>query len=286
MGEEIGGEGQLVLVKLGGSVITHKDVPKSVNEGNIARLGRELKNALSRVPVRLVIGTGGGSYPHRVAKEYAVGSGLFRRAGPGAGRPPLREGALKGFALTQSSAAELNHLVVAKFLELDLPVLSLQPSAFLYCRGGVVEEVFMKPLENLLGVGAVPVLYGDAVTDTTKGCTIASTEVELAAVARALGGGRLVLCTDVDGVFTGNPHVDPGARLIPEITPHDFESIRGSLSSSHAVDVTGGMLHKVEALVELAREGIESVVINGNTPGALWDALLGKVTRGTTIRGE
>jgi isopentenyl phosphate kinase len=87
----------------------------------------------------------------------------------------------------------------------------------------------------------------------------------------------------VDGVMTADPSKDKNARLIPEITIKNYAKIKSSLTSSDGVDVTGGMLSKVESMLELAKKGIESEIINGDKPGNLLRALKGEKRIGTVI---
>ena len=280
-------------MKLGGSVITYKDQPKTENIETIRRICREIKEAKQECSSRLILGTGGGSFAHYVAHQYAIKEGLFNertmrgnlsgKEGHPSPARSFRANAQKGFALTHDAAAEINHIVVHECLQQDILVVSMQPSAFVVCEDGKITNLFLQPIQNLLDVGLIPVVYGDVVTDTARGCSIISTEMELSALATRLGSTRLIMCTDVDGVYETNPHTNPNAKLIPEITPSNFPSFKSVITSSHATDVTGGMLHKVESLLALTQFGIKSHIINGMTPGLVKRAILGEESFGTMI---
>ncbi len=279
-------------MKLGGSVITYKDQPMKENIDNIRRICREIAKAIQTKPLKLILGTGGGSFAHPVAKQYSVKDGLYLNENKGQVVPTsalapsegrYRPDAIKGFTLTQDAASEINRIVVHELLEQELRVVSMQPSAFCYCQNRQIKEVFLQPIRNILDLGVIPVVYGDVVTDVTKGCSIASTEMLLSLLATQLKGTRIIMCTDVDGVFDANPHTTPRAKLIPKITPATYPSLQKTITSSHTTDVTGGMLHKVQSLLELTKNGIESVIINGMTPGLILSTLLGEGTIGTVI---
>jgi len=79
----------------------------------------------------------------------------------------------------------------------------------------------------------------------------------------------------VDGVYDADPLRDPAARLIPEITAANWSQVRAVLGGSHAPDVTGGMLAKVEEMAGLVREqpGLVVRLVSGLRPGALQAAL-------------
>jgi isopentenyl phosphate kinase len=258
------------LVKLGGSVITRKEVEGSVNQEALERLCCELAEAWRR-GVELVVVHGGGSFPHPVAERFGVHGGL--RSGS------LHE--LRGFALTNDAAARLNRLVVAQLLKAGPPAVGLQPSAMMMARRGVVERVFTEALESMLKLRLIPVLYGDAVMDAERGFSIASAESIIASLAPTLKPERIVLCVDVDGVYDRYP----GGTLIRRVWSGNIEEVRRGLGGARGADVTGGMLHKVESLYALARRGYPSMIVSGLKPGLLLKAIMGEPCEGTLIEG-
>ena len=71
--------------------------------------------------------------------------------------------------------------------------------------------------------------------------------------------------------------------MIPRISSDNIEEVGKYLAGSSGIDVTGGMKHKVEKMLELAEKGIKSQIINGLVPGNLKKALLDKKVKGTII---
>ena len=151
-------------------------------------------------------------------------------------------------------AARLNRLVAGALLTAGVPAWSIQPSASARCRDGELLSLEIDPIGQALAHGLAPLVYGDVALDEKKGGTIISTEQIFAYLARRLGPARLIMVGQVDGVFDSDPLRDRAARPIPEITGQNWVQVRALLGGSHAVDVTGGMLAKVEAMVALARE--------------------------------
>jgi isopentenyl phosphate kinase len=96
------------------------------------------------------------------------------------------------------------------------------------------------------------------------------------------------MATVVDGVFEADPLQDPSAPLVPHISSGNWSVVSSALGGSHATDVTGGMLAKVEEMVTLAREmpGLTIRLLSGGRPGALQAALCGRAGQagGTLIR--
>jgi len=255
---------QLVFVKLGGSVITDKTQPETARPQVISRLAEEIAVALTACPdLRLVLGHGSGSFGHPVAQQHGTHLGVH---GPDGWR---------GFAEVAAVAARLNRLVADALLAAGVPAWSIQPSASARCRDGELLSLETDPIKEALAHGLVPLVYGDVALDEVRGGTIISTEQIFAYLARRLRPARLIMVGQVDGVFESDPLRDPTARLIPEITWQNWAEVRTQLGGSHAADVTGGMLAKVEAMVSLVREpsGMTVHLLSGLRPGALESAL-------------
>ena len=128
----------------------------------------------------------------------------------------------------------------------------------------------------------LPILFGDMIFDTRKGCTIFSTEKVLGFLAeKLLKEGyqveMMIHCGQTNGVY------DEKGRTIPKITDSNFQQIRKVLSGSSGIDVTGGMIHKVEESLQLARKGIKVWIIDGIEQGSLTSVIEGKNVLGTVI---
>jgi isopentenyl phosphate kinase len=251
---------ELVFCKLGGSVITDKAQPATARHEVITRLAGEVARSLDARPdLRLVLGHGSGSFGHVVARKHGT------RHGVRTARDWL------GFSEVAAAAARLNRIVTDAMLAAGVPVLSLQPSASAICQGGELVSLSTGPVERAIAHGLVPLVYGDVALDTEQGGTIVSTEQLFAYITRCVRPARMALVTAVDGVFYGDPFRDPAARPVPEISAANWGAVRAALSGSHATDVTGGMLAKVEEMVALARRlpGLTVHIISGERSGAL-----------------
>ncbi len=264
-----------ILVKLGGSVITDKTRPETPRPEIIRRLAEEVAAARAERPgLRLVLGHGSGSFGHVLALRYRTHRGVVDAPG------------WHYFAHVAAVAARLNRLVTDIFLAAGVPVWSLQPSASARCRAGELLSLQAGPVHEALAHDLVPLVYGDVALDEIQGATIISTEQILAYLAAGLRPARLVLVGEVDGVFGADPLRDPSARPVPHIDPDNWPTVRQALGGSHAADVTGGMAAKVEELVALLQRqpGMQALILSGERPGALKNALLHpEKAGGTTI---
>jgi len=119
------------------------------------------------------------------------------------------------------------------------------------------------------------------ILDLKTGCTIFSTEKVLTILAKEMKDEykiRMIYCTNTDGVYNER------GKTIKKITSKNFGRLKNSILEAKGVDVTGGMLHKVEEALNLAsKEGVETVIINGETLGQLKNLLLGKRVIGTVV---
>jgi isopentenyl phosphate kinase len=195
------------------------------------------------------------------------------------------EGDWWGYVETAVAAARLNRIVADLLLEGRVPVWSAQPSASARCVGGRLVSLAVEPIRAAIERGLVPLIYGDVAFDERQGCTITSTEELFTYLAQQVPVGSIVMVGEVDGVYDRDPLVDPRAAHIPRITPASFARLKAQLGGSHAVDVTGGMLTKVEAMVSLVASGyVEHVhLISGRREDALTQVLLGERERGGTV---
>jgi isopentenyl phosphate kinase len=262
----------LILVKLGGSLITDKTKPFTLRLDIIKRLAREIHEARKKKKMKLIIGHGGGSFPHKPAKDYKTNRGITNKM------------SYKGISLVQDAASRLNRIIVKSLIEAGENAISVQLSAGLIAENGRIKEWYLQPIKEILKYNLLPVPYGDVALDIEKGCCIISTEEILNYLARKFGSKRIILAGITDGVFDKDPQKFPDAKLIPEINSGNYKRVKKCLTESAGIDITGGMLHKVERMWELAEIGAEIEIINGEKKGNLKKALLGEKGLGTIIR--
>jgi isopentenyl phosphate kinase len=260
---------ELILVKLGGSLITDKLKPYAIRQDVLTRLAKEIKESGCE---NLIVGHGSGSFGHQSAHKYQTQRGI------------VNKDSYKGMSIVHRDAAKLNEIVVNEFLAAGLNAFSLQASAGAKCKKGKITEWNMEPVKIMLKNNILPVPYGDVGFDTAQGCCIMSTEEILSFLAINLKAKRIIIVGKVDGVMTADPSIERGSYLIDEITVDGFSRIKKCLTGSDGVDVTGGMLGKVESMLQLAKKGITSEIINGTKPGNLRKALEGERGLGTLIR--
>ncbi len=267
---------ELILLKLGGSVITDKTRPFTARLDVIERLAGEIKNALDERgdDLRLIIGHGSGSFGHEVAARYQTHQGA------------VRPDSWLGFAEVAAAAAELNAIVMKALRDAGVPAMKFQPSASTRTRGEQLMYFETFPIKEVLQHGLVPVVYGDVSVDASQGMSIVSTEKLFDNLARELSPDRIILVGRVDGVFEADPLTHPDAELIEFIDSSNWEEVEAKLAGSHGVDVTGGMLSKVREMYRLtvAMPPMQAMIMSAEEPGRLEAVLKGQmVDFGTLI---
>ena len=259
----------VTLLKLGGSLITDKNKNATLRPDVLTRLASEIHNALEQNPQPLLIGHGSGSFGHFEAKKHNTIKGVETQE------------QWQGFARVSTIASALNYHVANALQETGIPVLRIQPSASAIARNGVIQDMAIKPILNALDNQLVPLVHGDVAFDDELGGTIISTETVFTYLVSKLPVKSILLLGEVDGVY------DEQKQVIPHISADNFSEIQSALGGSKGVDVTGGMLTKVQDMLNLASNPPhpDIFIVNGLVPNRLRDALLGEIVIGTRISG-
>jgi isopentenyl phosphate kinase len=260
------------VLKLGGSVITHKEKPLTPNMPAIERLASEISQANIS---HLILVHGGGSFGHPIAKRYAIEKGYKDQS------------QIMGFSKTRQAMMMLNKLVVDSLIQHNIPAVTVQPSSCIITKQGRIQLIEAKPLRKLLELGFVPVLHGDAVLDSDKGFAILSGDQLVSSLAIRLNAERIIIGIDVDGLYSSDPKTDSDAQLIQHVTPQELRKLQYKIRENKVADVTGGMFGKIMELIPAVEKGIEAMIINAAKPDNVYKALKSERVSGTVIkRGE
>ncbi len=139
-------------------------------------------------------------------------------------------------------------------------------------------ENMRNTLLRLLELQAIPVVNeNDAVVTDEIGVhnTIGENDTLSAIVAELTEAELLILLSDIDGLYTADPHRDPDARLIErveEITPA-LEALAGGSGSALG---TGGMATKLSAAKLATAAGADMIIANGRKPELLYQIAAGE----------
>ena len=258
----------MILVKLGGSVITDKSRLKVFRGSSCARLARELNPAKSE----LALVHGAGSFGHIEAKKHSLHRGF------------KKEAQLKHVAAVQRDVRELNLRVLEALIDGDIKAVSIPPAASATFDGGKIKVFEPDPFRVVLDLGLSPVTFGDVVPDESMGFSICSGDLMMEALAKAFEPAVVVFCADVDGVFDSDPKLNKRAKLIAEFDRSSLRKIKRTESPN--ADVTGSIYGKLERMLAIAQHCEKCMIVNGNVPGRLQKAVSGRDVVSTVVIPE
>ena len=129
-------------------------------------------------------------------------------------------------------------------------------------------------LERLIQLGAVPVINENDPISTEE-YSLGDNDRLGALIAKYTHADLLVLLSDIDGLYTADPHTHPEATLIhrvESVTP-EIEQLGGGSNSGLG---TGGMSAKLTAAKIATGAGVDMVIANGANANVLYDIVDGK----------
>lgn len=144
-------------------------------------------------------------------------------------------------------------------------------------------ENFGNTMRRLLDFGVLPVINENDTVATAE-ISVGDNDTLSALTAVNINADLLVLLSDIDGLYSADPHTDKTARLIPvveEITPELESKAGGSVSGVG----TGGMATKIHAAKLCMAAGCDMVIAGGAAPEVLYDIIAGKPA-GTYFKGK
>jgi len=219
--------GVTTVLKLGGSVVTVKDEPETVDAEALAAVATAIDEAAVD---DLVLVHGGGSFGHVHAAEW----GVTRSAGT---HDPDAVRAIHG------AMRRLNDAVCDALCERGVPAVPHHPYSAGYRESDATLVLPVEAVRAKRDEGFCPVLHGDLVSHVGKGATVVSGDELVVSLARDLGAERVGVCSTVPGVL------DDDGGVVEEI--HAYDDVETFLGASESTDVTGGMAAKVRALLDL-----------------------------------
>lgn len=141
-------------------------------------------------------------------------------------------------------------------------------------------EHLKKTLDALFSYGVVPIINeNDVISD--EEIKVGDNDTLSAMVSLIVGADELILITDVDGLYDGDPNTDPNAKIISVIDKIDEKMLSSASGSSSAIG-TGGMITKLKAAqiatdagINMRIIGVKSItrlegILNGAKEGSLF----------------
>ena len=246
----------MILIKLGGSIITNKQKPLTPNISAINKIAAQLK----KVRETIIIVHGGGSFGHYWSVRYDMHTKPAKYS-------------KKGVAVVKNSMVELNKIILDSFLKNELNPYCLPPTDFMFSDKADAKKV--KEIARIAKDGLVPVSYGDVLWHGKNKFYILSGDRIMGILAKILKPRLAIFVLSVDGVYSDMKT----KKLLYEI------KVQETAISEVEMDVTGGMTHKIKEAMMISKGGIDVFLVNGNKPERIVNAIKGKKFEGTIFRG-
>jgi len=257
----------MIILKLGGSIITDKSKEYCFQKQITDRLSQEIKRSDKKV----IIVHGAGSFGHILAKKYNLNLGHRNNE------------QLRGFSLTHTMVQKLNTMVLDSLHENGINAVSISPHSVLKLDNHKPLKFNIDIFKDSIEKGFTPVTFGDVVLDKKLGFSICSGDLLVELFAEYFKPEKVVFILDEDGIYTTNPKIDKNAKLIKSTTLEELNKYT-TLSDDYA-DVTGGMAGKIDTIKNISKLGFNTILLNGNKSDRLYKVLVGKDTICTFVHG-
>lgn len=247
----------MILIKLGGSIITNKGKPLSPRRKAIGKIVSKLR----KIKEPMIIVHGGGSFGHYWSVKYDMHTKPAKYS-------------IRGISIVKNSMVDLHKIILDSFVENNLNPYTLPPTDFVLGNRSIPKKI--KEMEKIAKSGLIPITFGDALWYGQKKSFILSGDKIMTMLAKTLKPKLSVFILNEDGLYS-----DPKTKkLIYELKGQKI-SIGKNL-----MDVTGGMTRKVEEASKISKFGLDVFFVNGNKPQRIVDAINGKKFEGTLFRGN
>ena len=247
----------MILIKLGGSIITNKEKPLSPRKKVIEKISQNLK----KINEPLVVVHGGGSYGHYWSVKYDMHT-KEKKYNP------------KGVAIVKNSMIELNKIILDALLKNKLNPYCLPPTDFMSGNKPIIKKI--KEIEKIARGNLIPVTYGDALWYGQNKTYILSGDKIMTHLAKILKPRLCIFALNEDGLYSDLK----SKKLIYELQS-EMPSI-----SENKMDVTGGMTRKVEEATKISKMGMNVFFVNGNKAERIVKAVKNRKFEGTLFRGK
>lgn len=259
----------LYIFKIGGSVATYKNRPGfSVRRTLLKKVARAIMSAQKKEDFDLIIIHGAGSAGHQIAHKYGLKDGVR-------GNSKKMAASLQSRVLNQ----KLNNVISEIFVSEGLSVVSVHTASVIIQKNKQIFKCNTETIEESLKQNCIPILYGEMVFDESFGMTVCSGDAIAPFLAEKLKAQKIFFASDIDGIFDRDPYLYRDAKLIEEISLSEIENnSKVKLTSSHNIDVTGGLLGKIKNIDFKNTPSLQSVeIFNGLKEKNYTDILTEKI---------
>ena len=245
----------MLLIKLGGSIITNKKKPLSAKRKTIDNIVYSFR----KINEDFVVVHGGGSYGHYWSVKYDMHT-----------KPKKYDP--KGVSIVKNSMIELNTIILDSFLKNKMNPYCLPPTDFVMGNKPINRKIL--EIKKIANSGLIPITYGDALWYGNKKSYILSGDKIMSLLAQVLRPRLSIFVLNEDGLY-----YDMKAKKLI----YDFKNEKIFIKKT-VMDVTGGMTRKVAEASKISKMGLKVFFVNGNKPERIVNAITRKKFEGTLFR--
>ena len=228
----------LILMKLGGSLITDKESqsPK-YRKKNIDKIAE----IISKSNEKIILVHGAGSFAHPLAKKYKIDNGFD-------GTNEQKEAITRA----RKQMRDLNQILCEAIIKTGISCESIIPSISMKINTENEPLDFPKyQFDEILSAGKIPVTFGDIVNTREKDVRILSGDTILLELAKLYKPKRTLFIMDYPGVVKGSLNSEE-LEIHDEINSKFIEEV-SIQSQNNRPDVTGGLLNKIRCALEISK---------------------------------
>ncbi len=259
---------EIFILKLGGSLLTDKNKPFSFRD-------EILESCLDQIiesKKSIILVHGGGSFGHPVAKKYQISQGL---------NTTIKD-QIMGLSKTHEAMIRFNSIIINKLLDKGCPAISIQPSSIFIHDFNEIVLKSVEPIEKLIELGIIPVLYGDILLSKDYSFSILSGDRIISKLCEKLGEfkiSKVIFAIEEDGIYVKDNGKE---KLALKLTLNDLANIKLA-QLDQKIDVTGGIKGKLSEIEEIIKLNIPVQIINGKKNNNILKALLNQQIKCTNI---
>lgn len=242
---------ELILLKLGGSLLTDKDKPNSIRKDVVKSAIQQIINADEKI----ILIHGGGSFGHPLAKKYSISEGINSNI----------PNQILGLTETHHSMNTFNSYLVNLFLEKKTPILSIQASSIFLKDSQGISTSSIDVIETALDLNIIPILYGDIILDKQGSFSIISGDqiiLELCKKLERFNISKVIFTMETDGIYLNDDQSSENCILATECYSDDLENLNLA-NLGQKIDVTGGIKGKLNFIKKICDQNIPVQLING-----------------------
>lgn len=254
-----------IVVKIGSSSLTHEETGK-LDLGKMEQLVRQLSDLRNRGMDVCLVSSG----------AIAVG-----RAAMGIHERPAEISMKQACAAVgQAKLMMVYQKLFAEYNETAGQVLLTKNTMI----NPVSRENAKNTFDELFALGVIPIVNENDTTSTYE-MQFGDNDTLSALVSSMVGADLLILLSDIDGLYTDDPHTNPDAQLVKEVENLD-QDILGMAKGTTGSNVgTGGMTTKLTAAKIATLSGTDMIIANGADVKVISDIFAGDYT-GTLFRSN